>query len=55
VRASYEPLPVVTDARAAMREGAPLVHPERGTNVLRHVPVRFGDVERGFAAADVIV
>mgnify|MGYP005854828793 CR=1 FL=1 len=55
VRVHYDPLPVVADARQAMRPDAPLVHPERGSNVLRHIPIRLGDVERGFAQADVIV
>jgi len=55
VQVDYDPLPVVTDPREAMRLDAPLVHPERGSNILRYIPVRRGDVERGFAAADVIV
>jgi CO/xanthine dehydrogenase Mo-binding subunit len=55
VHVEYEPLPVVSDPRQAMREGAPLVHEERGTNVLKHIQVRKGDVEAAFAQADVII
>lgn len=55
VEVEYEPLPVVTDPREAMAEGAPLVHEERGSNILQHVRVRRGDVEAAFAEADVIV
>jgi len=56
VQVDYEPLPVVTDPREAMKPGAPLVHDERGdTNVLHHIKIRKGDVEAGFAQADVIV
>lgn len=56
VQVDYEPLPVVTDPREAMKPGAPLVHDEPGdTNVLRHIKIRKGDVEAGFAQSDVIV
>ena len=53
VRASYRPLPAVFDAREAMRDGAPRIH-ERG-NVFRYIPLRKGDVAKGFAEADLIV
>jgi CO/xanthine dehydrogenase Mo-binding subunit len=56
VQVEYEPLPVVTDPREAMKPGAPLVHDKRGdTNTLKHIRIRKGDVEAGFAQADVIV
>jgi CO/xanthine dehydrogenase Mo-binding subunit len=55
VQVEYEPLPVVTDPRQAMQPGAPLVHEDRESNVLHHIPIRRGDVEQGFAQADVIV
>ncbi len=53
--AEYENLPLVGDALAALAPGAPLVHPERGTNVLLHQKIRKGDVEAAFAAADVVL
>jgi len=56
VGVDYEPLPVVTDPREAMKSGAPLVHDERGdTNILHHFRIRKGDIEVGFAQADVII
>jgi CO/xanthine dehydrogenase Mo-binding subunit len=55
VEVDYEPLPVVDDPREAMKPDAPLVHEERDTNLLKQFRVRKGDVEAGFAAADVIV
>lgn len=51
----YEDLPVVCDPVAAMQAGAPLVHPARGSNVLRHVQVRKGDARAAMAGADVVV
>jgi CO/xanthine dehydrogenase Mo-binding subunit len=55
VEVEYEDLPIVGDALAALEPGAPLVHPERGTNVLLHQKVRKGDVEAAFAAADIVL
>jgi CO/xanthine dehydrogenase Mo-binding subunit len=55
VAVEYEDMPAVTDPRAALAPNAPLVHAERGTNTLLHVPIRKGDVARGFAEADVVV
>lgn len=50
---TYEPLPVVADPEEAMRPESPKVHPEG--NIFVHHKVRKGDVERGFAQADLIV
>jgi len=55
VNVSYAPLPVVTDARQAMEPTAPLVHEDKESNVLRHIPIRLGDMEQGWKDADVIV
>jgi CO/xanthine dehydrogenase Mo-binding subunit len=38
-----------------MQPGAPLVHEERGSNVLLHMPIRKGDAERALAEADVVL
>lgn len=51
----YELLPVVTDPHQSMQPDAPLVHEDRESNILRHIPIRKGDVGQGFAQADVIV
>jgi selenium-dependent xanthine dehydrogenase len=53
IQVDYEPLPVVTSPQQALSPGAPLVHD--GGNLLKHIQVRRGDAERGFAEADVIV
>ena len=45
----------MTDPRAALASDAPLVHKERGSNLLLHIPIRKGDIARGFAEADVIL
>ncbi len=53
---SYEPLPVVGDPVYARTPDAPHVHEGREDgNLLKHIKVRHGDVEQGFAEADVIV
>lgn len=56
IRVEYEDLPGVFDPLEAMKPGAPQLHPERGdSNVCVHYKIRKGDVEAGFAKADVIV
>jgi CO/xanthine dehydrogenase Mo-binding subunit len=52
----YEPLPVVGSAEQARQPDAAIVHDEWPTgNLLEHIKVRHGDVEQGFAEADVVV
>jgi xanthine dehydrogenase molybdenum-binding subunit len=48
-----EPLPVVSSAVQAYQDGAPLIH-EKG-NLIKHIKVRKGDMEEGFAGSDVIL
>jgi CO/xanthine dehydrogenase Mo-binding subunit len=56
VQVEYEPLPPVGDPREAMKPDAPIVHDERGdSNVFRHIKIRKGDWEKGFAEAEVVV
>jgi aerobic carbon-monoxide dehydrogenase large subunit len=50
---TYEPLPAVVDAEAAMRPDAPRVHDELADNVLMHATHERGGVEAALAAADV--
>jgi len=52
---TYEDLPAVTDPRDALAPDAPLVHETRGSNLLMRIPIRKGDVEAGFNAADVVL
>ncbi len=46
IEVTYEPLPAIFEPEAAMKEGAPLVHEEHKTNVLK-MPwkLHYGDVE----------
>src|SRR5512136_1305958 len=53
IEVEYEPLPVVDTAEFAHQPDAPRVH-EKG-NLLKHIKVAKGDVEQGFAEADVII
>jgi xanthine dehydrogenase D subunit len=53
ITVDYEVLSPLTDARAAAHGGGPELHP--GGNVVRHVPIRRGDVAEGEALADVVV
>ena len=50
----YEPLPVITDPEKAL-EGGPFVHDSIGTNKVHEWSLAGGDVEAGFAEADVVV
>jgi CO/xanthine dehydrogenase Mo-binding subunit len=49
----YEPLPGVFTVEDALAPGAPRVND--GDNLFQHTKVRKGDVEAGFAAADVVI
>ena len=53
IRVDYEPLEGVFTPERAMEPDAPLVH--EGGNLLHHSVLRCGDVEEGFAHADVVV
>ena len=50
----YETLPAIVDPEKAL-EGAPFVHESLGTNKVHEWSLPGGDVEAGFAEADVIV
>ncbi|HEV3056530.1 MAG TPA: molybdopterin cofactor-binding domain-containing protein, partial [Solirubrobacteraceae bacterium] len=50
----YESLPVVTDPEAAI-EGGPLVHEQFGTNKVHEWSLAGGDLDAGFAEAEVIL
>lgn len=56
IEVDYEDLPPLTNPLAAMRPNAAILHPDRGdTNVCVHYKIRKGNVDDGFAKADVIV
>ncbi|MFF7177155.1 molybdopterin cofactor-binding domain-containing protein [Streptomyces sp. NPDC008121] len=63
VEVTYQELPYVTDPEAAMLPGAPVIHSGKGpqsriarveNNVAGEVHGEIGDVEQGFADADVV-
>jgi carbon-monoxide dehydrogenase large subunit len=51
----YEPLPVVVDPEAALKDGSPLVHEEFGTNKTHEWGLGSEDMEVAWAEADVIL
>src|SRR2546422_4741853 len=62
----YQVLPHVIDVEEAMRPGAPVLHddlfttgvepkPDKPSNIAKRVEIVLGDIEAGFAKADVIV
>ena len=55
IKVEYEQLTPVFDPEEAMREGAPVVHDYAPDNVTKHIPIRVGDVEKGFAESDLVV
>ena len=66
IEVDYEVLPHVIDVREAMEPDAPILHddmftdgvdpkPEKPSNVFKKVHLTSGDLEAGFAQADVIV
>jgi CO/xanthine dehydrogenase Mo-binding subunit/aerobic-type carbon monoxide dehydrogenase small subunit (CoxS/CutS family) len=55
IKVEYEPLPAVFDPEEAMRQGAPVLHDYAPDNLTKHIPIRVGDVEKGFAESDLVV
>ncbi|HLN87815.1 MAG TPA: xanthine dehydrogenase family protein molybdopterin-binding subunit [Candidatus Limnocylindrales bacterium] len=55
IRVDYEELPAVISVDEAMAEGAPRLHDFADKNVCAHHELVKGDVEKGFAEADLIV
>jgi CO/xanthine dehydrogenase Mo-binding subunit/aerobic-type carbon monoxide dehydrogenase small subunit (CoxS/CutS family) len=55
IKVVYEPLLPVFDPDEAMRPGAPALHDYAPDNVTKHIPIRVGDVNKGFAESDLVV
>ena len=55
IRVDYDPLPPMFTAQQALAEGAPLLHPERGTNLFQTFNYEHGDLARGEADSEVVV
>jgi CO/xanthine dehydrogenase Mo-binding subunit/aerobic-type carbon monoxide dehydrogenase small subunit (CoxS/CutS family) len=55
IKIVYTALTPVFDPDEAMREGAPVVHDYAPDNVTKHIPIRVGDVTKGFAESELVV
>lgn len=66
IEVDYEVLPAVTNVQEAMKDNAPILHEDVQTeefgektgkisNVAEHFQHRLGDIQKGFAEADVII
>lgn len=55
IEVEYQELPGIYDPEEAMKEDADRVHKELPGNQVIHHPLRKGDIEEGFARADVIL
>jgi CO/xanthine dehydrogenase Mo-binding subunit/aerobic-type carbon monoxide dehydrogenase small subunit (CoxS/CutS family) len=51
----YAPLPSVFDPEEALCPGAPVLHDYAPDNVTKHIPIRVGDTEKGFAESDLVI
>ena len=57
IEAEWEPLAIVADIDEALADAAPLLHAENGldSNSYENLRIRKGDMEAGWAAAEVVV
>jgi CO/xanthine dehydrogenase Mo-binding subunit/aerobic-type carbon monoxide dehydrogenase small subunit (CoxS/CutS family) len=55
IKVIYAPLAPVFDPDEAMRPGAPVLHDYAPDNITKHIPIRVGDFEKGFAESDLVV
>jgi CO/xanthine dehydrogenase Mo-binding subunit len=55
IKVDFEDLPIVTDLHEALKPDSVLLHPDRGSNEFTHFRIRKGNIEEGFAKADVII
>jgi len=55
VQIDYENLPIVANIQQALQKNAIKVHPERDSNIFCEFNIIYGDVEKGFEQADIII
>jgi 2-furoyl-CoA dehydrogenase large subunit len=55
VQVRYEPLPAVVDPERALEPGAPVLHEAVGSNLANNRRLVYGDPDRAFADADVVL
>lgn len=55
IEVQYEKIPAVFDPEEAMTDVAPQIHEYAAGNLVKHIPIRKGEVETGFSNADLII
>lgn len=55
IKVDYTPLPILNDPKKSLDKDSILIHPETGTNLIVHHPLRKGNIEKGFAESDDIL
>ncbi|NJD22387.1 MAG: xanthine dehydrogenase family protein [Melioribacter sp.] len=55
IKIDYTPLPTLTDPQKSLDPKSPLIHPELGSNLIIHHPLRKGNIEKGFTESDHIL
>src|SRR5881296_2792455 len=55
VEVAYEPLPAVIDPEKALEPDAPVLHEKAGTNLAGHRRLVYGDPDRAFREAEVVL
>src|SRR6266540_1712687 len=51
----YEPLPAVVDVERALEPDAPVLHEAVGSNLAGHRRLVYGDPDRAFAEAEIVI
>lgn len=55
IKIDFTELETLTDPRKSLEPNAILIHPEFGSNLIIHHPLRKGDIEKGFSESDEIL
>ncbi|MBX2838193.1 MAG: molybdopterin-dependent oxidoreductase [Gammaproteobacteria bacterium] len=55
IKVVYEELPGLFDPEDALKPDAPVIHEYASDNVIKHIPIRKGDAQAGFAEADLVL
>ena len=55
VKVDFTPLSLLTDPKKSLEPDAVLIHPEEGSNLIIHHPLRKGNIEKGFAESEFVL
>jgi len=55
IKVDYDPLPVVMDIEEAAKPEAPILHDNIGSNIYSHRFFQYGDMEKAYEEADLVV